>query len=76
MGNSWSTAETIGHPIRPFWRTLASSLMRPYLLHKGVSLREIADFLGHSNMNSVSIYAKHNLHSLRQVASLNLSGLI
>ncbi|MGC2163807.1 MAG: site-specific integrase, partial [Silvibacterium sp.] len=35
------------------------------LLRKGASLREIADFLGHQNLSSVGIYAKHDLRSLR-----------
>lgn len=46
-----------------------------YLLNKGTPLQEIADFLGHSNMASVSIYAKHDLRSLRQVACFGLSGV-
>jgi integrase/recombinase XerD len=45
------------------------------LLRKNTPLREIADFLGHSTMNSVSIYAKHDIRSLRQVATFSLAGV-
>jgi integrase/recombinase XerD len=42
------------------------------LLRKGSSLRDIADFLGHTTLNSVSIYAKHDIRSLRLVAAFGL----
>lgn len=45
------------------------------LLNKGFSLPEIADFLGHRGLHSVSIYAKYNPRLLRGVASLSLAGL-
>lgn len=45
------------------------------LLQKGTSLKEIADFLGHRDMNSVSIYAKHDIRNLRKVAAFSLAGL-
>jgi integrase/recombinase XerD len=45
------------------------------LLRKGSSLRDIADFLGHRDMNSVSIYAKHDVRSLKQVAAFSLAGI-
>jgi len=43
-----------------------------HLLESGASLREIADFLGHSDCQSVGIYAKVDVQSMRQVASLDL----
>lgn len=46
-----------------------------YLLKKGFSLREIADFLGHRNIQSVRIYAKQDKQSLRKVASFSLAGI-
>jgi integrase/recombinase XerD len=46
------------------------------LLKKGSSLREIADFLGHRNVESVSIYAKYDTRSLRQVASFSMAGVL
>jgi site-specific recombinase XerD len=45
------------------------------LLGKGTSLKEIADFLGHSDSRSVGIYAKYDTRSLRKVAAFRLSGL-
>ena len=43
------------------------------LLNKGFSLPEIADFLGHRGLHSVSIYAKYNPRLLRRVASVSLA---
>jgi len=45
------------------------------LLKKGSSLREIADFLGHRSMASVSVYAKCDVRALRAVASFSLAGV-
>jgi integrase/recombinase XerD len=45
------------------------------LLRQGSSLRDIADFLGHRGMRSVSIYAKHDVRSLREVAAFSLAGV-
>jgi site-specific recombinase XerD len=45
------------------------------LLQMGTSPKEIADFLGHRDTKSVSIYAKHDLRALRKVASFRLAGL-
>ena len=42
------------------------------LLKKGSSLQEIADFLGHRDTRSVSIYAKYDSRSLRKVAAFSL----
>jgi integrase/recombinase XerD len=42
------------------------------LLRKGTSLRDIADLLGHRGMESVSIYAKHDSRTLREVAAFRL----
>jgi site-specific recombinase XerD len=46
-----------------------------HLLQRGSSLKEIADFLGHTDMKSVSIYAKHDMQTLRQVATFSLAGV-
>ena len=46
------------------------------LLSKGVSLRAIADFLGHRDMHSVSIYAKHDIRTFHKVAAFRLAGLL
>jgi integrase/recombinase XerD len=45
------------------------------LLRRGTPLRDIADFLGHRDIDSVSFYAKHDARSLREVAAFNLAGL-
>jgi site-specific recombinase XerD len=43
------------------------------LLKKGFSLRAIADFLGHRNINSVSTYAKCDVRSFRKVADFSMA---
>ncbi|WP_158789377.1 site-specific integrase [Granulicella sp. L46] len=45
------------------------------LLQKGSSLKEIAEFLGHRDTKSVSIYAKFDTAGLRKVAAFRLTGL-
>jgi integrase/recombinase XerD len=45
------------------------------LLHRGFSLRDIADFLGHRGLSSVSIYAKHDMRSLRDVAAFSMAAV-
>jgi integrase/recombinase XerD len=45
------------------------------LLNKGLSLREIADFLGHRDSATVAIYARHDTRSLKQVAAFSLGGV-
>ena len=46
------------------------------LLRTGSSLKDIADFLGHSDLRSVSNYAKFDPTSLRNVASFSLRGVL
>jgi integrase/recombinase XerD len=45
------------------------------LLRKGVSMQDIADFLGHRDYRSVGIYAHHDKRLLRKVASFSFGGL-
>jgi integrase/recombinase XerD len=47
-----------------------------HLLHEGTSLKDIADFLGHSNLRSVSIYAKHDMEALKRIAAIDLKGIL
>jgi integrase/recombinase XerD len=47
-----------------------------HLLQSGAALREIADFLGHSDCQSVGIYATFNVQSMREVADLDLPGAL
>jgi integrase len=46
------------------------------LLRSGSSLKDIADFLGHSDLRSVSNYAKFDPASLRNVANFSLRGFL
>ena len=46
------------------------------LLDAGFTLKQIADHLGHRSMNSTRIYTKIGLRALRQVAELDLGGLL
>ncbi len=47
-----------------------------HLLEEGLSLKEIADHLGHRHPNSTRIYTKVDLGGLRQVADFDLGGLL
>ena len=46
------------------------------LLRKGTSLREIADFLGHRHIKTVSTYATLDNRMLRKVASFSMAGAL
>jgi len=46
------------------------------LLDAGFTMKQIADHLGHRSMKSTSIYTKIDLRGLRQVAELDLGGLL
>ena len=46
------------------------------LLHEGSSLPQIAQFLGHRDLNSVSIYAKHDVEALRKVADFSFREIL
>ena len=46
------------------------------LLREGSSLKDIAEFLGHSDMSSVSLYAKFDIKMLENVGEFSLAGLI
>lgn len=47
-----------------------------HLLAEGLSLKEIGDHLGHRDPRSTQVYAKVDLNGLREVARLELKGLI
>jgi len=46
------------------------------LINKGVSMKAIADQLGHQSLASTGIYAKVDLTRLRDVADFSLRGLL
>ena len=47
-----------------------------HLLASGLSLKEIGDHLGHHDLDATRIYAKVDLKGLRQVADLDLGGVL
>jgi site-specific recombinase XerD len=47
-----------------------------HLLERGLSLQEIGGHLGHHDPDTTRIYAKVDLTGLRQVADLDLGGLL
>jgi len=47
-----------------------------HLLQEGLSLKEIGDHLGHRHPDTTRVYAKVDLAGLRQVADLDLGGLL
>jgi len=47
-----------------------------HLLAEGVSLKEIADHLGHVSLEATQVYAKVDLLALREVSDLPLKGLV
>ena len=46
------------------------------LLDAGFTMKQIADYLGHRSMKSTRIYTKIDLRSLREVAELDVGGLL
>jgi site-specific recombinase XerD len=44
-----------------------------HLLRQGSSLQEIADFLGHRNIDTVGIYARYDTRLLKKVAAFSLA---
>jgi integrase/recombinase XerD len=46
------------------------------LIRKGVSVKDIAAFLGHNDVRSVRDYARYDLKGLRQIAEFDLSELL
>jgi integrase/recombinase XerD len=46
------------------------------LLRKGVSMLDIADFLGHQSTRCVGIYARYDTRRLRKIAAFRLRGVV
>ena len=47
-----------------------------HLLDHGLSMKEVGDYLGHRSVSSTAIYAKVRLGTLREVADIDLGGLV
>ena len=47
-----------------------------YLLDQGLPMKTVGDYLGHRSLSSTSTYAKVSLESLREVADIDLEGLL
>jgi site-specific recombinase XerD len=47
-----------------------------HLLDQGLSMKAVGDFLGHRSTAATSIYAKVQLNTLREVAQIDLEGLL
>jgi site-specific recombinase XerD len=47
-----------------------------HLLERGLSLKEIGDHLGHRHPDTTRIYTKVDIAALRQVATLDLGGVL
>ena len=46
-----------------------------HLLDRGLSMKEVGDYLGHRSVSATSVYAKVQLGTLREVADIDLEGL-
>ena len=46
-----------------------------HLLNRGLSIKEVGDYLGHRSISSTAVYAKVQLGTLREVADIDLEGL-
>ena len=67
--------QRFGLPLSPFGPHALRHACATELLRKGSSLQDIADFLGHRNLQSVCIYAKCDIRSLKKVAVFSLGGV-
>lgn len=66
----------LGMPAKQFGPHMLRRACATQLLRTGIPIREIADFLGHSNLRSVSSYAKFEPASLKNVARFSLRGIL
>jgi integrase/recombinase XerD len=81
------TSQTISMIVITRWRSLDVSLEHygshslrhacaTRMINEGFSLKEIGDQLGHRDLNTTRIYTKVDLAHLREVADLDLGGLL
>lgn len=47
-----------------------------HLLDKGLSMKEIGDYLGHRSVSATAVYARVKVDALREVADVDLEGLL
>lgn len=47
-----------------------------HLLDQGLSMKAVGDYLGHRSVAATSVYAKVQLNALREVAGIDLEGLV
>ena len=69
-------ARSLNSPVVPHGAHALRHACATHLLEHGLSLKEIADHLGHRVLNSTALYAPVNLTGLREVANLSLGGLL
>jgi len=69
-------ALSLDPPVMPHGAHALRHACATHLLQQGLSLKEIADHLGHRNLSSTALYASVNLTGLREVANLSLGGLL
>ena len=46
-----------------------------YLLDRGLSMKEVGDYLGHRSVSATAAYARVKLDTLREVGEIDLEGL-
>jgi site-specific recombinase XerD len=47
-----------------------------HLLDQGLSMKAVGDYLGHRSVAATSVYAKVQLNALREVADIDLEGVV
>jgi integrase/recombinase XerD len=47
-----------------------------HLLDQGLSMKAVGDYLGHRSVAATSVYAKVQLNALREVAAIDLEGMV
>jgi site-specific recombinase XerD len=79
-GSLWSVVgrrlRALRFPLRHHGPHALRHACATHLLERGLSLKEIGDHLGHRDPDTTRIYAKVSLAALRQVAALDLGGLL
>jgi integrase/recombinase XerD len=69
-------ARSLDPPVVPDGAHALRHACATHLLEQGLSMKEIADYLGHRNLDTTALYASVNVTGLREVANLSLGGLL